>query len=298
MSLSRRGFLIGGVAAGAVVLAGGVGLVETEVLPGRTRLNTLLGACGSPTPVPDVTPGPVSYHTYRSAARGSIDVGWSVAYPPGTGPGSVLPVCITLPGRGGDHRSAFESMKLHYYLADVVNRGATPPYALASFEGGEAVNWHARANGDDPQRAVVEELLPRLAANGLIVTKIGLHGVSLGGYGALLLAARLGSARTAAVAVSSPAIWETYAQAQPGTFDGPEDFARNDLFDLTSRFAGIPVEIDCGSNDPFAGGVQRFRAQLRPTPAGGIEPGCHDDAFFSRVAERQLIFIGRYLPTR
>ena len=187
-------------------------------------------------------------------------------------------------------------MKLHYYLADVVNRGQARPYALVSMDGGDAVNWHVRANGDDPQRAIVAELLPRLAATGLITTKIGLHGVSLGGYGALLLAARLGSVKTAAVAVSSPAIWQTYAQAQPGTFDSPEDFARNDLFDLTAQFAGIPLEIDCGSNDPFADGVERFRAQLRPTPAGGIEPGCHDDAFFTRVAERQLIFIGGYLP--
>ena len=83
--------LVGGAAAGLVAVAGGFGLVEEGVLPGRQRLHRALGGCGSMAPVPDVEAGPVVSGTFTSAARGGAEVGWSIAYPPGSAEGDRLP---------------------------------------------------------------------------------------------------------------------------------------------------------------------------------------------------------------
>ena len=68
-------------------------------------------------------------------------------------------------------------------------------------------------------------------------------GWSMGGYGALLAAERR-PALFRAVAVSSAAIWPTYAQqhaAVADAFDGAADFARNDVFAGSGRLAQSAV---------------------------------------------------------
>src|SRR3954452_15541960 len=150
--MGRRELLIGGGALGVVVLAGagGVGLVEEGVLPGRSRLHRALGGCGSKAPVPDVEPGPIATGSFTSAARGGAEVGWSVGYPPGFDDGAALPVCVTLHGRGSGHSWVFDTLSLQYVLADAVGRGTSPPFAIASVDGGDATTWHPRVDGDDP----------------------------------------------------------------------------------------------------------------------------------------------------
>ena len=87
---------------------------------------------------------------------------------------------------------------------------------------------------------ILYEALPRAAATGLHVGRIGIAGNSMGGYGALLLAERLGGdpaqdarpPRAAAVVALSPAIFGSYADARaanPGAFDGPASFAGHDV---------------------------------------------------------------------
>ena len=49
-TLGRRQALAAGAAGAVVALAGGAGLVEAGVLPGRTRVGRLLGACGGDDP--------------------------------------------------------------------------------------------------------------------------------------------------------------------------------------------------------------------------------------------------------
>lgn len=118
---------------------------------------------------------------------------------------------------------------------------------------------------------------------------------STGSYGALLLAARLGAERVAAVAASSPAIWQRFADAEPGAFDDAADFARNDLLSRVDALRTIPLRIDCGEDDPFADGARRLRAAFHPAPEGGIAGGCHDGAFWARAAGPELAFVGRHL---
>jgi S-formylglutathione hydrolase FrmB len=51
-------------------------------------------------------------------------------------------------------------------------------------------------------------------------------GWSMGGYGALLLGARLGSPRTAAISATSPAVWPQN-NFPDFAFDSAEDWAEN-----------------------------------------------------------------------
>ena len=62
---------------------------------------------------------------------------------------------------------------------------------MATVDGGNFC-WHARRCGIDPANIIVQELLALLARKGLDTERIALMGWSMGGYGALLLASRLG----------------------------------------------------------------------------------------------------------
>ena len=221
-------------------------------------------------------------------------VGWSIAYPPRHGAGAALPVALVLHGRGDDHRAAFASHHLDRYLAEVVRQGVQP-FALASVDGGDHAYWHRRADGDDPQRMILDEFLPLLADRGLLTARIGLSGWSMGGYGSLLLAERLGPARCAVVAVDSPALWLRPEDSAPGAFDGRADFARNDVFAGRRRLAGIPVRIAIGTADPFYVATRAFVAGLPGRPVTDYATGGHDVTFWRRSAPAQLRFIGRGL---
>ena len=101
MGVSRRGLLIGAAGtAGVLVLgaAGGYELVEHDVLPGRLRLNAMLGEDPPPPDVPQVRPGPMVNGTFASAQRNGIDVMFPTQ--------SILaPTCLLIneyAGSGGD----------------------------------------------------------------------------------------------------------------------------------------------------------------------------------------------------
>jgi len=101
--LSRRKVLVAGAGAG-VALAGGAALIETRVVPGRTRLHGVLGLTGDDGMVPDAGRGPAVSGSFASAAR-RTKVGWTVMYPHGRKADARLPVVLLLHGRGGDHKS-------------------------------------------------------------------------------------------------------------------------------------------------------------------------------------------------
>jgi len=300
--VSRRTFLLG--ALGGVVLAAGGSAVAIEdgVLPGRTRLAALVGACDV-----DATPiaGPVGAITsgqFMSSARGR-DVGWSLALPPGRA-ASGLPVALVLHGRGEDHSSGFARLKLHQFLAAYTRTGGTP-FALAAVDGGNGY-WHPRSNGDNPLRMITQEFVPMLGRLELRIDAIGVLGWSMGGYGALLLAreANRGTlfgaeapARTTviAAAASSPALFASYQAAASGAFDSAVDFAR--YGDLASRpdVGKTPLYVGCGASDAFTGETKRYRANASPPPAGDISKGCHTGGYWRSVAAAQISFIGGHL---
>jgi S-formylglutathione hydrolase FrmB len=298
VTISRRALLLGGGAAGVAALAGGVLLVEKDVLPGRIRLNQALDGLplvGEDSPaVPGVDPGPIVTGSFFSRAR-DTDVGWTVAYPPGFDDRSNLPVSLMLHGRYEDHAWMFDDLSLQYYLARATDTDGVPPFAIASIDGGSATNWHPRASGDDPQAMLIDEFLPLLDGRGLGTERIGLWGWSLGGYGALLLAAVLGADRVGAVVATSPALWLAPEDTAPDVFDDAADFERNDVFTKVEDLHGIPLRIDIGDDDSFAPNVEAFLDALPGPVAGSVGNGFHDARYWMKVAPDEIAFLGHHL---
>ena len=263
---SRRAVLVGG--AGAALTACAPGRAERRLSPGRLESGSLTSA----------------------AIRGA-DVGWSIAYPPGHEPGARLPVVITLHGRGATHATAFSALHLDRVLADVVD-GGVPPFVVASVDGGDHGYWHPRADGTDPGAMVAREFVPLLRRHGLDTDRLGLHGWSMGGYGALLLVGR-GRLRAHAVAVASPALFPTAGATPAGAFDSAEDFARNDVLAHPGWLDGVPLRVDCGRDDPFYAASRTFAGRLLERPAGEFGPGAHTAAYWRSVAPAELRFLGR-----
>ena len=179
---------------------------------------------------------------------------------------------MVLHGRGNNHASAFDRnyLGLDRFLAASVRAGGTP-FALASVDGGETY-WHERDGGEDAGAMVVDEFIPMLAEHGLDTRRVGFLGWSMGGYGALALAGRLGPARTVAVAAESPALWHDFADSAPGAFDSPSDFIDATVFGRQNALDGIKVRIDCGEGDPFYAATRDYVEGFTLPPAGGFQP--------------------------
>jgi pimeloyl-ACP methyl ester carboxylesterase len=275
-TLSRRQVLAAGALGAAAALAGGAGLVEAGVLPGRYRVGRLLGACdlGDP-PATTAAPGPLRFASFPSRRRGRT-VGYGVAWPPGSGPGDRLPVCLLLHPAAGSERVPFERLRLQHHLAQAVTVDRVRPFALASADG-RGSGWRP-APGDDPLAMVWEELVPLLSGLGLGTGAGGLAvlGWSAGGAAALRLA-EAHPGRLAAVAATSPAV-------APG---GPEVAA-------LGRLAGLAVKVDCGANDPFADATRAI-ARALPSARVAVTRGCHDGAFWQHQAPGQLRFLAEAL---
>jgi S-formylglutathione hydrolase FrmB len=295
--LSRRTVLRLG--AGAAVGAAGAfalgGLVDPR--PSIARTPVAMAATGVPLAPPaplDPLPAPAAAPTmetgsFVSAARGGVLTNWAIARPPGqTAP--LRPV-IALHGKGSDAATVMAG-GVEQGLAQAV-AGGLPPFAVVAVDGGGSY-WHKRASGEDSGAMVLDELIPMLDSQGLDTSRVAFLGWSMGGYGALLLGARLGPARTAAISAVSPALWLSSGATAPGAFDGADDFAANSVFGLPA-LASIPIRIDIGTSDPFYSATQTFIAQLPNPPAGGSSPGGHDGAFWSSQLPAELGWIAPLL---
>jgi enterochelin esterase-like enzyme len=303
---SRRRVLrygLAGIAALAIAGTAGFELVERGVLPGKSELDQLDGACD--VPAADLTayakPGPQYDGTFYSAARRTI-VRYTIAYPPGHGPGDRLPLVIALHGFGGNHTNAIAGLTPAQALALRVSGRALPPMALVTVDGGGGY-WNPHP-GDNPQAMLTDELIPLCKRRGLGIGKhrIGALGISMGGYGALLLAEKHPHLLAAAAAIS-PAIWTSYAQARAanaGAYASAADFAADDAVTHAAALAGVPVRIASGYGDPFYPGVQAL-ARALPGKTGGKPPelyfgnGCHTGPFFTAQEPPSLAFLARHL---
>ncbi len=96
---------------------------------------------------------------------------------------------------------------------------------MVAVDGGDSY-WHRRAGGEDAGAMVVNELIPMLSTMGLDTTRVGFIGWSMGAYGAMLLGARLGPARTAGICAVSPALYQSYTASTLGAFDSYDDWTQ------------------------------------------------------------------------
>lgn len=264
---------------------------RTVLLAGAVGAAGMLAGCSS-----DDSPAEGSWEqgSFVSARRGGTRTWWTVLYPPGHDTPrrrAGLPVLVALHGRGGHHIDAYRTLHLDRALARTVRAGAAP-FAIASVDGGDHDYWHPRRTAD-PAGMVLHEFRPLLADRGLDVRRIGLLGWSMGGYGALYLASVLRRAGCAVAVAESPAIWHHSWQVVQGSFDGAADFRAHAIWGRIADLHGIALRVDCGAADGFAPVVRDLRARLHPTPAGGIEPGGHNTAYWRSQAPAQLAFVAR-----
>ena len=290
MAVSRRSLLIGisGVAVTAVVGGG----VAYEVPGVRHRIRDLIDPVPEPRFSVPAQDARIVSGSFVSRARAGRTVRWSIAYPPGDE--TDLPVALALHGHGNDHNDVFRAFAWGRYLTAAVANGV-PPFAIAAADGGDDGYWHRRSDGDDAQQMLVGEFIPMLAARGLRTTRVGLSGWSMGGYGAILLAERLGAAGCAVLAVDSPALWTSAGDTAPGAFDDAADYERNDVFAHQERLRGIPVRVAIGTSDPFYAATRTFVAGMTPRPVTDFSRGGHDLAFWLHSAPYQIAFLGRHL---
>lgn len=228
--------------------------------------------------------------SFISAARGGIPTNWAIARPPGQT--RVLRPLIALHGKDSSAASVMAG-GVEQGLAQAATAGL-PPFAVVAVDGGGSY-WHRRASGEDAGAMVSDELIPMLAnQHDLDTSRVGFLGWSMGGYGALLLGARLGPARTAAICAVSPALWLSPEAAAPGAFDSAEDFAANTVFGLPS-LGSIPLRVDCGTGDPFYAATKQFVAQLPNPPAGGFSAGGHDAGYWSSQLPGEIAWLATHL---
>jgi poly(3-hydroxybutyrate) depolymerase len=260
---------------------------------GITRRGVLLGvlavpwltACGRTT---EEQPG-VNFQrgTFSSKFWPGHDVRWRLARPERRVAGSAAqPLVIAFHGYGGDADWPFSS-------AHVERHVATTGLAVATVDGGDFY-WHARKSGVDPSRLVVEVLLPMMGSKGLAIDRVGLIGWSMGGYGALLMATRLGRGRVVGVAAASAALWQSPGDSAAGAFDGRDDFVRNDVFTAQAqgKLRGIPVRLDCGRDDPFIV-ANRALARELPDAVATFDSGAHTEDYWTAHAGAQMGWLSK-----
>jgi enterochelin esterase-like enzyme len=297
---SRRLFLGAclGVAVVAVAGAVGVELIDHDVLPGKSELDAVDGACDLPPAGLDAyaVPGPEVSGTFHSSAR-NRSVGYTIGYPPGHGPGDILPLAVMLHGEGNDHVNALAGLTPAQAVALRASGKPLAPMALVTVDGGTGY-WHAHA-GDDPMRMLVDELIPMCRRRGLGRSpgQIGVMGISMGGYGALLLAEKHPDLVTAVAAIS-PAIWTSYAQARAvnaQAYASAADFAACDVITHARALAKTPVRVASGYDDPFYPGVQALAKALPNGTVASFGKGCHDGAFFAEQEPPSLAFLASHI---
>jgi hypothetical protein len=153
--------------------------------------------------------------------------------------------------------------------------GARAPIVLL-LDGGDHSYWHNRADGAWGSM-VLDEAIPRHG-------RVAIGGISMGGYGALLLGAER---HFCAVGGHSPALWFHGADTPAAAFDDAEDFARHDLLANPPHY-GAPVWIDVGTADPFHDAAvhyaRKIHAQLH------VWPGGHDSGYWHAHMHQYFAF--------
>ncbi len=286
---------------GSAVLgsAGGLGiwalLADARLVPGRSVMDQALGRCDIESSPPEAEPGIIVRSSFFSAHR-ARSVGYMLAYPPKAAAGTSLPVCLVLHGWGGNYRDPFEGLAYQRLLAGAVAAGV-PPFVLASVDGG-GTYWHPRASGDDPIAMINQDFPVVLAQHGLPIDRFGVLGYSMGGYGALLLAATAPK-RFVVAAANSPAFWQSYGEAHKvndKAFDSEAEWREwGDLRTRTSDLKNVAVRVDCGESDSFEPAISALREQFPDPGVVNIAKGCHDNPFWRSVAPDQLKLIGTTL---
>jgi hypothetical protein len=177
-------------------------------------------------------------------------------------------------------RSSGPSSWLNQTFFDALHSlGRRAPVVLL-LDGGDHSYWHNRADGAWGSM-VLDEAIPRHG-------RVAIGGISMGGYGALLLG---GHRRFCAVGGHSPALWFRGADTPAGAFDDADDFARHDLIAHPPHY-GAPVWIDVGTEDPFHNAAVRYAHEIHAQLH--VWPGGHDSAYWHAHMRQYFAFYARH----
>jgi S-formylglutathione hydrolase FrmB len=191
------------------------------------------------------------------------------------------------------NKSGPESMLSNALLAGLAELGGQAPIVVL-LNGGRHSWYHDRRDGRWASM-ILEEAIPdavrRFHAR---ADRIAIGGISMGGYGALHLAA-LRPHEFCAVGGRSAALYQSFGASPPVAFDNAADFARNNVFKAVrrGRFDGLPVWIDGGSNDPFYDADAAFISLLRARDANvtyHVWPGGHTASYWDAHMAEYLRF--------
>ena len=195
---------------------------------------------------------------------------------------------LVVPRRHGDwmlvllhgyHASPSQFLTQPFFDTLASLRARAPEVLL--LDGGADSYWHNRAAGRWAS-VVLREAIPAGIAR-THARRVAIGGISMGGYGALLLGSRY--RRFCAVGAQSPALWLSPGETAPGAFDDAQDYERNDVFELRPP---QPLWIDLGASDPFRDATLSYarKAGLR----AHVRPGGHDAALWNAFMPKFLRF--------
>ena len=178
----------------------------------------------------------------------------------------------------GYHASPSQFLTQPFFDKLAALRAHAPEVLL--LDGGADSYWHNRADGRWGSM-VLREAIPAGTAR-THARRVAIGGISMGGYGALLLGS---SHRFCAVGAQSPALWLSAGQTAPGAFDDAQDYTRNNVFRLRPPH---PLWIDLGASDPFRTATLAYarRAGVR----AHVRPGGHDAALWDVFTPQFLRF--------
>jgi hypothetical protein len=150
--------------------------------------------------------------------------------------------------------------------------GPAAPVVLL-LDGGDHSYWHDRAGG-------AWGTMVRRQLHG----RVALGGISMGGYGALLLGAQ---ADVCAVGARSPALWFHAGDSAAGAFDDAADYARHDIVAHPPPYHSA-VWIDVGTEDPFRNAAVAYAREVHAQLH--VWPGGHDHAYWSAHVRQYFSF--------
>src|SRR5689334_13766496 len=203
----------------------------------------LLAACGA-APYSSTRGAKIVRYTIRSRLM-HRSLKQVLIVPAGGGAGR--PLLVMLHGR----TSGADQFLGDPMFTELRRLGRNAPVILIP-SGGDHSYWHDRADGPWGTYVVREAIPAALARAHADAHRIGVGGVSMGGFGALDIA-RL-HPEFCAVGAGSAAIWPTAGQTVSGAFDDAADFSRHDVMGAAAHgnpYGHAAVLVDVGETDGF-----------------------------------------------
>jgi len=218
--------------------------------------------------------------------------------PPGEGN---RPLLVFLHGRHDPIRSASpigrktgpQSLLSNALFAAVADLGKDAPIVVL-LNGGQHSWYHDRRDGRWSSMILDEAIPDAIRRFHARADRVAIGGISMGGYGALHLAA-LRPTEFCAVGAHSAALYKSYRASAPVAFDDAADFARNDVFTAAreGRFDNVPVWLDGGTDDPFRAADAAFASLLQGRGAQvayHVWPGGHRTSYWQAHMAAYLRF--------